>query len=94
MSSSKDVLAGLPPLGGIKHQIDFVPESVLPNRPAYRMSPEEGKELEKKVMGIDAQRVHYRESQPMCSSSHASAKEGWNLEEVFRLPRNQHHHQV
>ncbi|XP_073019393.1 LOW QUALITY PROTEIN: uncharacterized protein [Primulina eburnea] len=40
---------GLPPLRGIKHQIDLVPESAFPNRPAYRSSPEETKELQRQV---------------------------------------------
>ncbi|XP_060170562.1 uncharacterized protein LOC132601495 [Lycium barbarum] len=40
---------GLPPLRGIEHQIDFVPGSQIPNKPAYRSNPEETKELQRKV---------------------------------------------
>lgn len=40
---------GLPPLRGIEHQIDFVPGSQIPNRPAYRSNPEETKELQRQV---------------------------------------------
>ena len=38
---------GLQPLRGIKHQIDFIQGSSLPNRPAYRTSPKEAKEIQK-----------------------------------------------
>ena len=39
----------LPPVRGIEHQIDFVPGASLPNRAAYRASPEETKELQRQV---------------------------------------------
>ena len=39
----EEVLAGLPPLRGIEHQIDFIPGALLPNRPPYRTNPEETK---------------------------------------------------
>ena len=39
--------SGLPPIRGIDHQIDFVPGSTIPNRPAYRCNPEETKELQR-----------------------------------------------
>ncbi|XP_059287581.1 uncharacterized protein LOC132040912 [Lycium ferocissimum] len=40
---------GLPPLRGIEHQIDFIPGSQIPNKPAYRSNPEETKELQRQV---------------------------------------------
>jgi hypothetical protein len=36
--------SGLPPLRGIELQIDFVPDSTIPNRPACRSNPMETKE--------------------------------------------------
>ncbi|XP_059291413.1 uncharacterized protein LOC132044895 [Lycium ferocissimum] len=39
----------LPPLRGIEHQIDFVPGSQIPNKPAYRSNPKETKELQRQV---------------------------------------------
>ena len=38
-----DTPSGLPLLRGIEHQIDFIPEASIPNRPAYRSNPEETK---------------------------------------------------
>src|SRR3989475_9338554 len=45
----EDLPSGLPPLRGIEHQIDFIPGSSIPNRPAYRSNPMETKELQKQV---------------------------------------------
>jgi len=39
----------LPPLRGIEHQIDFIPEASLLNRPAYRTNPTEVKEIRQQV---------------------------------------------
>ncbi|CDY71285.1 BnaAnng36860D, partial [Brassica napus] len=41
-----EIPAGLPPVCGIEHQIDLVPGAPPPNRAAYRVNPEEAKELE------------------------------------------------
>ncbi|KAA3473477.1 Transposon Ty3-I Gag-Pol polyprotein [Gossypium australe] len=46
---SDEVPSGLPSIRGIQHQIDFVPEAKIPNRPAYRSNPKETKELQKQV---------------------------------------------
>ncbi|XP_022876868.1 uncharacterized protein LOC111395083 [Olea europaea var. sylvestris] len=45
----EEMPSGLPPIRGIEHQTDFIPEAVIPNRPAYRSNPEETKELQKQV---------------------------------------------
>ena len=45
----KEVPPGLPPKGGIEHQIDLVLGAPLPNRPPYRANPEETKEIERQV---------------------------------------------
>ncbi|KAK4406555.1 hypothetical protein Sango_0662000 [Sesamum angolense] len=39
----------LPPICEIEHQINFMPEASLPNRPAYRTNSEETKEIKKQI---------------------------------------------
>ncbi len=45
----QDPPKGLPPLRGIEHQIDFILDAFLPNRPAYRTNPIEAKEIQQQV---------------------------------------------
>ncbi|XP_051130355.1 uncharacterized protein LOC127250921 [Andrographis paniculata] len=44
-----EVTGGLPPIRGIEHQMDLIPGASIPNRPAYKASPEEVKEIRKQV---------------------------------------------
>ena len=39
----------LPPFREVSHWIDFTPGSTLPNKPAYRLTPEKNKELVRQV---------------------------------------------
>ncbi|XP_033139353.1 uncharacterized protein LOC117130859 [Brassica rapa] len=62
----EDSPKGLPPVRGIEHQIDFVPGSTLPNRPAYRTNPVETKELQRQVEEL-MEKGHIRESMSPCA---------------------------
>ena len=62
----EDMPAGLPPIHGIEHQIDLVPDASLPNRPAYRTNPEETKELQRQVKELLA-KGYIRESMSPCA---------------------------
>ncbi|TYK15114.1 Zinc finger, CCHC-type [Cucumis melo var. makuwa] len=62
----EDIPSGLPPLRGIKHQIDILPRVVIPNRPAYRANPTETKEIQKQVDELLA-KEYVRESLSPCS---------------------------
>ncbi|XP_057993790.1 uncharacterized protein LOC131174452 [Hevea brasiliensis] len=61
-----EIPSDLPPIRGIEHQIDFIPGAQIPNRPAYRSSPAETKELQRQVDELLA-KGHVRESMSPCA---------------------------
>ncbi|CAL1381194.1 unnamed protein product [Linum trigynum] len=57
---------GLPPIQEIEHQINFVPGATIPNKKAYRMNPEEKKELQRNIDEL-MEKGHVRESMSPCA---------------------------
>jgi len=45
----QEIPHGLPPKRSIQHKIDLIPGSTLPNKPAYRMNPQETHEIQRQV---------------------------------------------
>ena len=39
----------LPPIRSVSHHIDFIPRSNLPNKVAYRLTPQENEEVKRQV---------------------------------------------
>ena len=56
----------MPPIRGIEHQIDFVPEAAIPNQPAYISNPKETKELQRQVEDL-MRKGYVRESMSPCA---------------------------
>jgi hypothetical protein len=61
-----EVLAGLPPLRGIEHQIDLIPSASLPNCAPYMTNPEETKEIQRQVQDL-LDKGYVRESLSPCA---------------------------
>jgi hypothetical protein len=62
---SVEIPPGLPPLRGIEHQIDLIPDASLPIQAAYRTNPEEMKEIQQQVQEL-LDNGYVRESHSPC----------------------------
>jgi len=67
---------------GTKYRIDLVNGASIPNRLAYRYSPDEIKELQRQVEELIT-KVHERKLEFMCNSSVVSIKKEWEFEDVY-----------
>ena len=54
------------PIRGTEHKIDFIPRTVIPYKPAYRVNPTETKEIQRKVEEL-MEKGYIRESLSSCS---------------------------
>ena len=61
-----EVPKDLPSIRGTEHQVDFIPDSVIPNKPAYRVNPIETKEIQRQVEEL-MEKGYIRESLSPCS---------------------------
>jgi hypothetical protein len=61
-----EIPPGLPPLRGIEHQIDLIPDASLPNRAAYSTNTEETKEIQRQVQEL-LDKGYVRESLSPCT---------------------------
>jgi hypothetical protein len=67
----------LPPIWGIKHQINLVPRAFILNRLAYKSDPNEIKKLQWQVGELNDKRVHKKKKhESMCNSNIISTKKG------------------
>jgi len=60
------ITSRLPPKRDIQHDVDLIPSSILPNKPAYRMNPKDTSEIQKQVQGLMARGL-VRESLSPCA---------------------------
>jgi hypothetical protein len=80
-----DLPLGLPPLRGIEHQIDLIPEAQLPNRAPYHTNPDETKEIQCQVQAL-LDKGYIRESLSPCSVPvFTCSKERWVMAYVCQL---------
>ena len=77
----------LPPKRDISHDIDFILGASLPNKKAYRLTPQGIEEVRKQVQGLVEKGLVQKILSPcavsMRSTNNTYSKEGWRVEDVY-----------
>lgn len=91
LDNFKDIIsdgqpATLPPPRAISHQIDFIPGASLPNKAAYKMTPEQNKEVARKIQVLMDQGLIRKSISPCAVPTVLAPKKGgtWRLCTVSR----------
>lgn len=71
----------LPPKRNISHHIDFIPGASLPNKEAYRFTPQENEETRRQVQGLLEKRLFKKILSPCAVPAVLSPKKGgeWRM---------------
>jgi hypothetical protein len=72
----------LPPMRSVSHHIDLIPGASLPNKAAYRLTPQENEEVKNQVQDLLDKGLVRESLESMCRSNSTKSKEGWRLENV------------
>jgi hypothetical protein len=77
----------LPPIKSIIHHIDLIPEDILPNKEAYRLTPRENEEVKNKFQELLDKGLVREILSPCAVPTMLSPKkdEGWSMENVYRF---------
>lgn len=79
-----DIPSALPLMREIQHCIDFLPDSTIPNKPAYRINPKEFEELHRQVNELLEKGDNTGEYESVCHSRLVSSETRRNFSHVHR----------
>jgi hypothetical protein len=71
-----------PPMRSVSHHIDLIPGASLPNKAAYRLTPQENEEVKKTSPGVVGQGFGQGNLESVCCSNSTQSEERRRLEDV------------
>jgi hypothetical protein len=82
-----DFPRSFPPIRSIIHHIDLMPREI---KEVYRLTPQENEQVKR----FDGQRFGQRKIHSMHSTNCVKSKEGWRMENVYRLKTHKQDHHL